>query len=238
MPDIFLGENENKPQENTPDSSESHKNNAKKELVKAGSEELNKGIPTLKEDKKHNHTHLLAAYCENPQEVSFADKLEDEEILLFLRRHFITNIPWVIKAILLGLVPLLFSAINMLGVIDINFLTPNYLIMILLFYYFLILGYIFANYLTWFYNISLVTSKRIVDIDFSQIVFENVDATKLTQVEDVGYVQVGVIRSIFDYGDVHLHTAGPASDFEFLAVPHPERVLKVINNLIGEANNA
>lgn len=238
MPDIFLGEEENKPQENTHDDSSSHKNDAKKELVKAGSEELNKGIPALKEDKKHNHTHLFAAYCENPKKVSFADKLEDEEILLFLRGHFVVNIPWIIKAILLGLVPMVIFAVNMSGIIDVSFLTPNYLLMILLFYYFLIVGYIFVNYLTWFYNISLVTSKRIVDIDFSQIVFENVDATKLTQVEDVGYVQVGVIRSIFDYGDVHLHTAGPASDFEFLAVPHPERVLKVINNLIGEANNA
>lgn len=234
MPDIFIGNNK----ETKNVSKEKSKEITKNQLIKTASEETNKGIPAPKESVEHNHSHVLAAFCENPEGVSFTDKLEDEEIILFLRSHPITLIPWIIKAIILGLIPLILFAINTSGIININFLTPSYNILIILFYYFLIIGYIFVNYLTWFYNVSLVTTKRIVDIDFSQIVFENVDATKLTQVEDVGYVQIGVIRSIFDYGDVTLHTAGPTSNFEFLAVPHPERVVNIINNLLGEENNA
>ena len=226
MPDIFIGGTEHKEE-----SEKTTKNSGKKVEIKSL-------LKADKEDKKHHNTHLFASYCEKPETLTFADKLDNEETLLFLRKHFITNVPWIVKAITLGIVPFLLILINLLGLISINFLPVNYILLILIFYYFIIFGYIFVNYLTWFYNISIVTTLRIIDIDFSQIVFENVAATKLTQIEDVHYSQIGVIRSVFDYGDVILQTAGTLPNFDFLAVPHPERVIKVIGNLIGEANNA
>lgn len=210
MPDIFVGETA--------------------PTLKTEKEELNKDISS--------HAHLFASYCEKPPKVSFTDKIENEEILLFLRKHFVTNIPWILKAIGLAGIPILLSIVSSFNLISVNFLPVSFIAMTIIFYYLFVTTYIFVNYITWFYNISLVTTLRIIDIDFSQIVFENVNATKLTQVEDVGYVQIGVIRSIFDYGDVHVHTAGPVSNFESHAVPHPERVVKIINNLLGEATNA
>jgi len=222
MPDIFIG---NKPIEKE---------------VKETKIEDNSGVKPshVKKNDKHRHYHVFASYCERPPEVVFADKLEEEELLLFLRKHFVTNVPWLIKTTGLALIPFVIMAITSFNFINIDFLPTNYVMMIVLFYYFLISGYIFVNYLTWFYNTSLVTTQRIKDIDFSSIVFENVAATKLTQVEDVSYSQIGVIRSVFDYGDVLIQTAGSKDEFEFLAVPHPEKVINTINNLIGESNNA
>lgn len=222
MPDIFIG---SKPIKEEP-----------KEIKTEDSAEIKP--QHAKKNDKHRHYHIFASYCERPPGINFADKLEEEELLLFLRKHFVTNVPWIIKAIILALIPFVIITITSLGFINIDFLPANYTVMIFLFYYFLVSGYIFVNYLTWFYNISLVTTQRIIDIDFSSIVFENVAATKLTQVEDVSYSQIGVVRSIFDYGDVLIQTAGTKDEFEFLAVPHPEKVISTINNLIGESNNA
>lgn len=191
-----------------------------------------------KKKKKHKHLHTFASYCENPININFADKMDGEEILLLLRKHFVTNIPWIIKAIALSLIPLIIWLVSFFELVSIDFLPQSYTTIILLFYYFLVFGYIFVNYITWFYNVSLVTNIRIVDVDFSQIVFENVAATKLTQVEDVHYSQIGVIRSVFDYGDVILQTAGTLPNFDFLAVPHPEKAIKIIGDLIGEYENA
>lgn len=230
MPDIFVG----KPPGNEILSGEINEIKKPKETANI---DLRKQVVEFQGHKDHRHNHLISAYCERPTGVSFADRLENEELLLFLRKHFITNVPWIVSAIALFLVPLIFIVLNGLGILPINFLPPVYLIMIILLYYFFIAGFIFVHYLTWFYNIGLVTNQRILDIDFSSLVFENVDATKLSQVEDVGYKQVGIIRSIFDYGDIHLHTAGPASNFEFFAVPHPERVINIINDLIGRSHH-
>ncbi|GEM_PF-796672 len=236
MPDIFVGK---PPENNTSQSEDVSKSERaeKKKIVEPRNIDLRKQIVEFQDHKDHSHSHLFEAYCEKPSGVSFADKLENEVLLLFLRKHFVTNLPWIVSAIALSFAPLILVGLAGLGVLPINFLPPVYLAMILLLYYLFIAGFIFVHYLTWFYNIGLVTNQRIIDIDFSSLVFENVDATKLSQVEDVGYKQVGIIRSIFDYGDVHLHTAGPSVNFEFLAVPHPERIINIINDLIGKARH-
>lgn len=182
--------------------------------------------------------HSLSSYYEDPEKVKFSNMMEKEILLLFLRQHFITNFPWILKATALGLVPIIFEFLSALGFYSTSFVTPEGKFIIYSFYYFFILsGYVFVNYMTWFYNISLITNIRIIDIDFSQIVFEDVAATKLSQIEDVSYSQIGVFRSIFDYGDVHTQTAGTASNFEFLAVPHPENVIRIVNHLLGKGKH-
>jgi membrane protein implicated in regulation of membrane protease activity len=236
MPDIFLGDKpaeDPKPQQ--PDVSEANPEDNPNEKEKL---ETRKQILEFQDHQDHSHSHLFAAYCEKPSGVNFPDRLDEEILILFLRKHFVTNMPWVISAIALLMLPFLVWTIVSVGLISIDVLPSNYIIMITILYYLFVTGFIFTHYLTWFYNIGLVTNLRIIDIDFSSLVFENVDATKLSQVEDVGYKQVGIVRSIFDYGDVHMHTAGPASNFEFLAVPHPEKIINIINGLIGKAHHA
>lgn len=231
MPDIFVGEKSEVavPEEKAP---------PEKEVIGTTRKPARSQILEFQDNPAHKHSHLFSSFCEIPEGVSFADKLKGEVLLLYLRRHFVTNVPWIIVAVAMAFVPFIFVGLSSFGVLPIETLPSTYILMILIFYYFFIFGFLFTHYLTWFYNIGLVTNQRIIDIDFSSLVFENVDATKLTQVEDVGYKQVGIIRSIFDYGDVHVHTAGPAANFEFSAVPHPEKVINVINDLIGEIHHA
>ena len=42
----------------------------------------------------------------------------------------------------------------------------------------------------------------------------------------------GVARTIFNYGDVFIQTAAEVSEFDFLAVPNPDKVAKIIEDLI------
>ncbi len=227
MPDIFVG-NPAQPHSEAKETSE----------VKAVEEPIKEKPQITPHKGKHVHSHLFSSYCDYPHAVKVADLQDDEEILLYLRKHIVTNVPWIIRAIGAALVLPFMIYINSFGIIDLSIIPYNFVIFASILYYQVVFTYIFVKYLSWFYNISLVTNKRIIDIDFSSLIYENVDATKLSQVEDVGYSQVGIIRSIFDYGDVSLHTAGPASNFEFLAIPHPEKVIKVVNNLIGKTKHA
>jgi hypothetical protein len=239
MPDIFVDKEplpESEPEEITR-ANVSSLQPAEKETLPPPSQTDNEELITRLGLDSHNkkHLHVLSSYCENPTEVKFTNIIDDEILLLFLRRHFITNFPWIFKAFALALIPVLFEILGSLGIVSTSFLGIEGKFIIYTFYYFFIFsGYVFVNYMSWFYNISIVTNVRIIDIDFSQLIFENVAATKLVQLEDVNYAQIGLIRSIFDYGDVFLQTAGAASNFEFLAVPHPEKVIRVIGDLIGK----
>lgn len=227
MPDIFVG-NPAKPEPEARQIPE----------VKPVEEHTAEKPHITPQKRRHVHSHLVSSYCDHPQAVRVADLQDDEEILLYLRKHFVTNVPWIIRAIGAILVfPFLFY-INSFGIIDILFIPYNFIIFATILYYQIVFSYMFVKYLSWYYNISLVTNKRIIDIDFSSLIYENVAATKLSQLEDVSYSQIGIVRSIFDYGDVTLQTAGTVSGFDFLAVPHPEKVIKTINNLIGKTKHA
>lgn len=226
MPDIFLGKSpsiEVAPQ-------------LEDDVIKE--QEITTKEEFIKPKIRHTRPSAFSAYKESPSNINLSDILDEEEMLLFLRRHFVTNFIWILNSIILSVIPLIFYLVYSLGFFEINFIPSIYIIFGLIFYYFFILsGYVFVHLLTWFYNVSIVTNARIIDIDFASLVFENVDATTLSQVEDVGYSQIGIVRSIFDYGDVTIQTAGATTNFEFLGIPHPERVVKIVHDLMGKKKN-
>lgn len=181
--------------------------------------------------------HALTAYCKNPTGISFKDQDDDEEIILFLRHHFITNVPWIFIGIIFLLIPLILSFFSFSIHNSLTFIPQNFINVFIVFYYLIVINYIFVKFITWFYNISLITQKRIVDIDFSDLVYRNVAETTLDLIQDVDYTQTGVIRSIIDYGDVFVQTASEKPNFDFLASPKPAAVTNIISSLIGKGEN-
>ncbi|MBI2430759.1 MAG: hypothetical protein HYV39_01950 [Candidatus Levybacteria bacterium] len=184
---------------------------------------------------KPTHTHHLASFCDHPEGITFENQEPDEEILLFLRRHFITNIPWIFLALILALLPPLLSLIApTIPTFLFTSLPTTFLHIFLIFYYLVIFTFVLVEFITWYFNISIITQKRIIDIDFSDLIYHDVAVTKLNLVEDTNYTQTGFIRSLFNYGDVFVQTAGEKLHFDFLAVPRPTTVVNIIQNLIGK----
>ncbi|MBI2033023.1 MAG: hypothetical protein HYT10_00965 [Candidatus Levybacteria bacterium] len=223
MPDIFLGNTTTVSQNVTDTSSTGGDSSTRNSTTKARTPE--------------NHIHTLASFCLNPVGVHFETQDADEEILLFLRPHFITNLPWIAAGTFFILVPLVIAMYAQLftqAAPIFSFIPSSYITIFIAFYYLVVLSYIFVSFITWFYNISLVTNKRIVDIDYSDVIYHNVAETKLNLVEDTDYTQTGFIRSLFNYGDVFVQTAGEKMHFDFLAVPQPARAVKIVGDLIGK----
>ena len=189
----------------------------------------------IKSSNNKIHVYLLHAFFENPEGVSFEDQEPDEKILLFVRRHLNTNIHWIFITIVLALVPVfLFILKDNLSPLLFLGLPQRFIVVLTLFYYLLVVTYFFVNYITWYFNLFLITNKRIIEVNFADLVYKNVSATKLTLIQDASYKQVGVFRSFFDYGDVLLQTAGSLDNFSFEAVPKPEKVVQIVETLIGK----
>lgn len=197
-----------------------------------------KSLPLPQKTGITDHPHMIYSFWENPVGIIFEDLEEDEKLLLLLRRHFNTNLHWVFVSLLLFLVPLFFIPFrNSLSVFSFLNLPIRFIVISLAFYYLLVFTYLFVNFITWYFNVSLITSKRVIDVNFSDLVYKNVSATKLSLLQDASYIQVGVLRSLFDYGDVLLQTAGTLDNFSFPAVPKPEKVVRIIEELIGKGND-
>jgi len=193
----------------------------------------------IKQEKKKGEKEItpLSSFYKNHLGVWFQNQEEDEEIILFLRQHFITNIPWIATSIALIFVPLvlffLFPTTNG-SFFGLSLFTAQFTTVFIIFYYLVVLTYAFVSFITWYYNIFIVTKKRVVDIDFSDLVYHNVALTKLNLVQDIDYTQIGFVRSLFNYGDVFIQTAGDKPNFEARAVPKPAKIAQIIEDLIGE----
>lgn len=179
---------------------------------------------------KYTNMHIFTSYCELPKNVRFENQEDGEKILLFLRKSFMTNFSWLFFTSLLIFFPI---AVALFGMSIVSQFPWRIVLIASLFYCLLATSYIFASFITWYFNITLVTDRRIVDIDFQDLVYKDVAETKLTLVQDVKYTETGALRTLFDFGDVLIQTAGTIDNFDLLAMPRPERIVNTIEDLIG-----
>ncbi len=183
---------------------------------------------------------LFAHYCIQPKGISFTTQEPDEYIVLFLRRHIVTNLSWVTITILLNLIPVLIFFVY--PVIDqflpIPSLPAGYLIVFFLFYYLAVAGYAFLQFISWFYNVGIISNKRVVDIDFKDIMYREIAFVRINEVVDVEFHGGGFLHGLFDYGDVFVQTQGIKPNFEFQKIPHPDDVTDILLDLKGKQKNA
>lgn len=188
----------------------------------------------LKKDKIDIHkVRTFSYFCIKPQGILFETQEDDEIVYIFLRRHFVTNAGWIITVLFASLVPpLILSFLGQIGYqIPFSFLQVA---IAFSFFYLLLFTYAFISFITWFYNISLITNKRIVEINYSDLVYRHISATKLELIQDISYTQVGAIRSLFDYGNLMVQTAATIDNFEFEQAPHPEDIIRILEPMIGK----
>jgi|SRR5579885_939957 len=175
----------------------------------------------------------LSAFIPHPKGLTFANQTPSEEVILFLHKAFITNLSWITTTILLLLAPVAFFVILLTIHIPLPALPAHVLSLLIVFFYLLVIGFAFANFLTWFYNMGIVTQQRIVDISFSNISAINVSATSVDDIKNVEYSQKSFAESFFDYGDVRLIIEDtPGRTFVFEQAPHPAKVVDIISKLI------
>jgi len=173
-----------------------------------------------------------------PRKTSFEFQDDGEVVMLLMRRHPVTNLGWGLVSLILLFIPLFWGEFPLL----VN-LTDRVRVGVTILWYTGILLYMFQNFLMWFYNVYIVTDERVVDVDFFGLLYKNINVAQLRSVEDVSYSQIGLLSSMFNYGKVVVQTASEqlsddvgqeSAAFTFNAVSNPDRVVRVINQLMEQ----
>jgi hypothetical protein len=176
---------------------------------------------------------FFAAYCQHPKGITFDNQEADEHVILFLRRHPITNLSWIIMGTFLLALPIAVLSIADMFT-DLLFLVPlPYMLVIVGFYYLIVLGYLLLSFVSWFYNLGIITTKQIFDLDFHDIMYRNIAKSLIEDVIDVEFTQGGFLRSILNIGNVFIQTESLKPNFEFQSIPKPDKVTDIIINLKG-----
>lgn len=183
----------------------------------------------IEEVRKNPTANPLAAYVASPPNIRFENQEAKEKIILLLRRHWITNLPWILIAGLMIILPPFVRTFPFF-----TFLPGRFQLMALIIWYLLTIAFIFEQFLIWFFNVNIITDERIVDIDFYSLLYKEVSDCPIDRIQDVTYTMGGVTRTVFDFGNVLIQTAAEVTQFEFLAVPQPRRIAAVLRDLMIE----
>jgi len=175
--------------------------------------------------------HFFSSFSYYPKHVKLNDQEKEEEIVLIIRRRFITNTLWIAAAVFLAVIfPILAPFILAFS----PFPPPNTIqnIIIVAFYYLIIFGFVLLRFTLWYFHVGIITNKRIKDIDIHGVLYRDVSETRLNLVQDVNFVQHGFIPSLFNYGDVFVQTAGTEPNIEFDKAPRPAQIARIIGDML------
>ncbi len=173
----------------------------------------------------------LSAYTEQPTDVHFSAQEPDEDILLLLRRHPATNLSWLLIFIFLAFFPIVTEILLRSTPVDLVQIPFRLRILFSIFWYLFCVGYALLSFLTWFFNIYIVTNERIIDLDYFGLLFYRLSEAELSQIQDVTYEVGGAFQTVFNFGHVYIQTAAEKREFDFTAVPQPARIHDLITDL-------
>jgi hypothetical protein len=165
-------------------------------------------------------------------EIRFPGQHDDEQVILFLRRHwfiFLMRLLLIIFSII-GLV-LLYVFFNLLSS---DFSQSDYYNLLLfaeslgtLF----IWNLFFILWIDFYLDAWIVTNERIINIDQKGFFNRDISELRLTKIQDVTSEIVGFIPTILGYGNIYVQTAAEKERFTFYQIPNPNEVKNMIVQL-------
>ncbi len=187
---------------------------------------------TTDEDLRHiSGKTPMSTFLAFPKNIHFAGELPGEDIVLVLRAHLITNVPWLLLTVLGSLLPfVVIPLVSLTGLVPFGFV--NFVFFLTLFWYMGLFSYSFLKILFWYFNVGIITNERIVDVDWITLTSHDVTNTRISKLEDVKSVRHGVLQGLFDYGTVYAQTAGEERNVEFDNIAHPDLVVRKLQELM------
>lgn len=168
-----------------------------------------------------------ASFKSFPNGEKFHGMEDGENIVLIIRSHWVVYFPqilvvaliWILPWVLLALVPDVFKNVPLFLSLLITVLAIGVSIIV-------------DAFLKWFYNVSIITDQRVIDLDYPNVMSHTMSEAQLEKIEDVTHKQSGALGSVFDFGTVYVQTAGTNQNIEFQNVPRPRDVQDILVDLL------
>lgn len=169
----------------------------------------------------------------NPTKTSYDGADHDERVKYVIRRSMLTNIPWLLAVVIMAVIPIfLMPYIGNIKIAGNHLVKDNFLMAATLFWYLVTFGFFFQKFLSWFFNVLVITNKKIVDMDFAGLAYKNISETMLYNIEDVTSNITGIVGTVFNIGEVFIQTAAEKREFEFSGTDDPSKIRDLIIDLV------
>jgi len=167
----------------------------------------------------------------------FPNQKEGEEVLMFIRRHWISAVKIIAAAVFFSIIPVLFYFLinNYTDYLSGEVFTALGTLFISAYYLFIIL-YAFGLFIDYYLDVWIVTNQRIINIEQKGLFARVVSEKELERMQDITSEIKGFWATILHYGDVHIQTAGELERFVFKNIPNADEISRKISNLVNEKN--
>lgn len=213
MPDIFISKKKE------PSTTKTFKKKSKK-----GKKE--KGKKSYMKRFKSYPFNPLASFIYHPRNANFLNKDPEEKVVLVLRKHAVTNIIWILTGVVMLFAPFVLNYFPLL-----EFLPERFKFIAIIIWYLITTAYVFEKFLTWYFNVNIITDERVFDVDFVHLTYREITDANIDQIQDVTVRMGSVIRTVLNYGDIVIQTAAEIPQIEFDAVPKPDEIAKILREL-------
>jgi hypothetical protein len=173
---------------------------------------------------------VFSSFYPFPKKISFLTIGKDEAVVLVVRHHWSGLLKKIFLAIFTFAAPFLL-AIPASSWFEGTFSLTFFISGLFIFFFMLAVTILLDAFLKWFFEMNVITTKRIVDVDFVSIMSHRVSETTFDQIQDVSHSPAGALAAIFDYGNLYVQTAGAKNEFDFCNIPRPRDVQDTILDL-------
>jgi uncharacterized membrane protein YdbT with pleckstrin-like domain len=170
----------------------------------------------------------------------------NEEIRLVIRKHWFVLVEKLAFLFLMLFLPLLlFLAVRfVIGYAEENIsgditrmFNGGFLFFLSLLWFFFIWIWGFVIWTDYYLDIWVVTNKRVFDIEQRGFFQREVSIFRMDRVQDITTNVRGIIQTFFNYGEIHVQTAGSDREFIMRGAPAPTSLKEVISSLQDKRQN-
>lgn len=189
---------------------------------------INKFRDTIYQILGHT-TSPFSSILVNPKVFSFEEKDSNEEIILVLRPHWFTNVGWIFITFIAIILPFFINLPSLLSSVR-----PSFQIAGVLFWYLVTFVYAFEKFLSWYFDVFIITDERVIDINFNNLLVKHFAEAKISMIQDISSKVIGFFPTMINYGTVLIQTASEVNQIVFENVSSPEKVIKVLQQMRQE----
>lgn len=154
----------------------------------------------------------------------------DEKVILNVRKHWFVYLAEGIVVFFLMILPLValkfIEVLSFLQISGSSFLLFVFLSSLWTLFCWNIFFILWTNN---FLDMLIVTDKRVIDIEQISLFHRDASSFYLDRIEDITVERRGLLSNVFNYGHIHIQTAGEDRELMIHHVGEPERVRKIIS---------
>lgn len=157
-------------------------------------------------------------------------KKEYENQIAVFRRHWLVFLLELLLPIVLGAIPFGVHAFlrNQFPEVLAHAIGGPALILGASAYELGVLLFLFTQFLDYELDMWVITNDRFINIEQQGLFARTIGELDLWRVQDVTSEVKGVFPTFFNYGDVHVQTAGAVEHFRLEQVPNPHEIRRII----------